>query len=439
MAFPTGWSRRVPVVVQSSLVAATESNFPVLLTEANLPSEMFDADGADPAQADGGDIRISTDSNGENLLPIEVVLFSTDNNPALGKAEIWVPVNVSTSADTTIYVWYSGPGGQVQPDKLAVGGSGDAWERNFFGVFHWSSSVDVVDSTKAGLDNTFSRFPSVGNSWTLADGKIGKCMSHPNTSTNHHLRASFGNFFKAWDKFAFEVWVNPLAVAANDTVLGLDFSNGIRFETNGNLSLRVGGTFFGTAAITTGSWFHVVFVFDLVAGTVTPYINGSVATSESGVTILYGLTALPFAIGSVSDTSANRTFRGLIDEFRMHGGTVRSANYWLTSYRAQNSPATFAVVGSPATPTFTADVELTGLVSGSEVRAYVGTPSSSTLLDSTESSGTSFTFTHSESGNAGFIVVRKLDKKYMKIDLTYAATDVSIPVSQQDDAVYANP
>jgi hypothetical protein len=86
-----------------------------------------------------------------------------------------------------------------------------------------------------------------------------------------------------------------------------------------------------------------------------------------------------------------------------------------------------------------ASVTISGLVSGSEVRAYVGTPSSNTLLDSTESSGTSFTFSHTETGNAGFITIRKTNYVFLKISITYAGTDTTIPVKQQEDRVYANP
>jgi hypothetical protein len=86
-----------------------------------------------------------------------------------------------------------------------------------------------------------------------------------------------------------------------------------------------------------------------------------------------------------------------------------------------------------------AQITLSGLVSGSEVRAYVGTPSSSTVIDGTESSGTSFTFSHSVGGQAGFIVIRKLGYKFIKISLTYANTDTTIPIQQQEDPWYNNP
>jgi 6-phosphogluconolactonase (cycloisomerase 2 family) len=90
-------------------------------------------------------------------------------------------------------------------------------------------------------------------------------------------------------------------------------------------------------------------------------------------------------------------------------------------------------------PVPTVDITLTGLVAGSEVRAYVGTPESYTVLDGTESSSTSFTFSQSVGGQAGFIVVRKLGYKFIKILITYPSTDTTIPVQQQEDPWYNNP
>ena len=70
MAFPGDWKRKVEVQIQSSEIDATLTNFPVLLTEDCLPSEFFDADGGNSCQADGGDIRVSSDSAGATQLSL---------------------------------------------------------------------------------------------------------------------------------------------------------------------------------------------------------------------------------------------------------------------------------------------------------------------------------------------------------------------------------
>jgi hypothetical protein len=40
MAFPTDWGRRCALVIQSSQVGNTETNFPLLVATDSLPSEM---------------------------------------------------------------------------------------------------------------------------------------------------------------------------------------------------------------------------------------------------------------------------------------------------------------------------------------------------------------------------------------------------------------
>ncbi|WP_372899169.1 hypothetical protein, partial [Stieleria sp.] len=98
MAFPTGWTRKCELTFASTPTA----DLAALFTEDNLPSEMFDADGDNPALNGGGDIRFSSDSAGTSQLPCEVVSFVTDNDPANGTAQVWVKVPAAAS----VWVWY---------------------------------------------------------------------------------------------------------------------------------------------------------------------------------------------------------------------------------------------------------------------------------------------------------------------------------------------
>lgn len=83
---------------------------------------------------------------------------------------------------------------------------------------------------------------------------------------------------------------------------------------------------------------------------------------------------------------------------------------------------------------------LTGLVAGSEVRAYQGTdPATAVELGGVESSGTSFVLDYTTAaGNAGYIVVFALGYQAITIPLTYPSSDSSIPIQQVIDRVYAN-
>lgn len=91
-------------------------------------------------------------------------------------------------------------------------------------------------------------------------------------------------------------------------------------------------------------------------------------------------------------------------------------------------------------PLDTASVNITGLVSGSEIHAYLGTdPETVVELAATESSNTSFNFLQSSGGNPGYITIIKPGYKFMRIDLTYSSTDQGILVSQVVDRDYYNP
>lgn len=84
---------------------------------------------------------------------------------------------------------------------------------------------------------------------------------------------------------------------------------------------------------------------------------------------------------------------------------------------------------------------LTGLIAGSEIRAYQGTnPSTAVEIGGSESSGTSFVLDYASSvaGTTGYIVVFALGYQAITIPITYPAADSSIPVQQVIDRVYAN-
>jgi len=176
MAFPDGWLRRCELVIQYGKVGTTLANFPTLITKDTLPSEIFDADGSYPALNGGGDIRFSSDSAGVTQLACEIEQFVTDNDPANGKAAIWVKVpSVSSSSNTTIYIWYN-KSGETQPAENDTYGKENVWDSNYKLVQHMNqdpsgSAPQMIDSTSNDCDGT-----SAGTMLTedLVDAQIGK-------------------------------------------------------------------------------------------------------------------------------------------------------------------------------------------------------------------------------------------------------------------------
>ena len=84
-------------------------------------------------------------------------------------------------------------------------------------------------------------------------------------------------------------------------------------------------------------------------------------------------------------------------------------------------------------------ITMTNVQPNSEIRAYVGTnPATAVEIDGVENSGTSFTFSQTEAGNDGYIVVAAQDYENLKINITYIAQNQSIPIQQRFDRNYRN-
>lgn len=89
----------------------------------------------------------------------------------------------------------------------------------------------------------------------------------------------------------------------------------------------------------------------------------------------------------------------------------------------------------------TAAITLTGLIPGSEVRAYAGDdPSTAVEVGGTESTGGStFTFNHSVAGQTGHIVILAMGYQPIYLPYTYLSSDASILIQPVIDRNYNNP
>lgn len=143
-------------------------------------------------------------------------------------------------------------------------------------------------------------------------------------------------------------------------------------------------------------------------------------------------------------TAGTYTFDGL--SFSGYGstGTTNAA-----IYNNSGGSVTINVSGGGTTPTYrngtsattsvvsAASVTLTGLVAGTEVRAYLGTnPATATEIDGIESSGTSFTFSHAVASQQGYIQIFNVEYQPVRLSITYSGSDVSIPIQQIADRNY---
>ena len=139
-------------------------------------------------------------------------------------------------------------------------------------------------------------------------------------------------------------------------------------------------------------------------------------------------------------TLTNNTFTGYQPNGQMYAAIVNQSGGLVTLNISGGTIPTYYNKSGTTVIVSSASVELTGLKTGSEVRAYLGTdPSTATEIGGIESSGTTFSFSQSYAGQSGYIQVFALGYLPVWLNITYESNNVSIPIQQSIDRVYNNP
>ena len=354
MAFPDGYERKCELVIQASQVDADLTDFPVLLTEASLPSEMFDADGSYPAKDGGGDIRFSLDADGQTQLPCEIEEFSTNNDPSLGKAAIWVKIpSVSSSSNTSFYVWYHNPTcDPEQPPADDPYGSENVWDANFKGV--WHLNLDPSGAAPQEKDSTANQNDGTsGGAMTsddLVQGQVGKALSFD--GVDDYVEVPDSDSLDITDAITIEAWIKPQNIAGGTEwhhVVDKGDSYGLSIYNTKEIRFLLAGTT-GTDWWNTGIyasedvWQHIVATYDGSQRKI--YVNGVEKASISDSGSIDSLTNV-LAIGADSpNPPGSWKFNGTIDEVRIYNRALLAEEI-ATHYHNQNGPASFISPGSP--------------------------------------------------------------------------------------------
>ncbi len=343
-----GWTRKAEIVLDQT--SANLTGFPILLSQANLPSEMFDADGAHPALSGGGDIRFSSDANGANQLPCEIVTFTIDNNPVNGTAEIWVKTNLSSSATTSIWVWY-GKTGEVQPDVAGTYGRNNVWSNGFMLVQHMKGAAysALIDSTGRGhnVSAQGANAPSYNQS-----SKIGYGVNYSDAYNDIPNHADFNLSALTISCWAKRTSTITLQGFAGKLTWATNWSGYSLFTYNGDYLARyvIGkgdanpSTIVADAGNIVGSTFVNLIGRTDASNHSNLFYNGvkqanyadSAISNNSGV----------FSIGRELNNATNSNITGGVDEVQL-SNVARSDEWIATQYSNQNDPASFALAGTP--------------------------------------------------------------------------------------------
>jgi len=316
--------------------------------KGNVPLEMMDADGSYPALSDGGDIRVSSDIDGDNLLDLHIRSIVVSNDPSDSVLEAAFSIN-TTGSDQTVYLWYN-KAGESQPAPSAAGGYEGVYDICFAGCPLDETSSPFEDWSANGADATAN-----GSLPTRVNGEV-----------TRYEQDFDGNDWANWDSnelttvaedvVVFSCWVTPRGVDAYMPVLGSvgdgsdgDFSFWIDSEFD-----EIGMTIIGNEideAIETQVWslgtqYHIAFRYRADQDLVEFYVNGSsVGTVNFDVSFALRLQeAVRLGRDNFSDY-----FDGEIDEVLLIDAT--KGDSWMTTYyNSWATPEDFIDVGTPVSP-----------------------------------------------------------------------------------------
>ncbi|MBF0494706.1 MAG: DUF2341 domain-containing protein, partial [Candidatus Omnitrophica bacterium] len=307
----TVWQYRKAITIDHTKVPGNLTDFPVLISLSGLTG----------IQTGGTDIRF-TASDGTTMLPREIESYSG------GVLVAWVKTNLSSTADTTLYMYYGNSSATVEPGATTTYGSRNVWTNGYESVWHMTNTNDSDSNANNG---------TVNGSVSSAAGKIGNAYAFPGGSGNSIIASNTG--LSISNNITVTAWIksteNP---GSYDFIVGNSDggSNGYRIWLNPaglKFSINYYGSDTATAAYAhDGQWYYIVGVNDGVNNKI--YVNASSGTSAA-IASAVSYTGVSLAIG---DKGAWTGFNGSIDNVTI-SSSARSANWITTEYNNQSNPA----------------------------------------------------------------------------------------------------
>ncbi|MCX6764571.1 MAG: DUF2341 domain-containing protein [Candidatus Nealsonbacteria bacterium] len=322
------WLFRKKITIDRTKVAADLIDFPVLISTIS-------ADLSSKAQYDGDDI-LFTLSDGITKVPHEIEKYASSTGGLIA----WVKINVSSTADTYLYMYY---GNAVVSNQQQII---NTWDSSFMMVQHMNgapySAVD--DSTVNNNDVTGANGCTFNQS-----AKIGYGVVFSKAASNW-LSISDSSTLRPANGITMEAWFKTASITTGQRI----FNKGIVTSPYSGYSLLVYADRFlwqmyagalnqyddFSATILNNTWYHVVASYDKQYMRV--YLNGSLLASHVETDPITHNSTVPLYIGR--SNAGGEYFDGLLDEVRI-SSNGRSAAWISTSYSNQSSPSTFMSFG----------------------------------------------------------------------------------------------
>lgn len=368
MAFPTGWSYKRQISIDSGQKSGSPTGIVLTITEdsgladANGP---LDADGTAPAQNGGGDLRVSSDSAGANQIPLDVVSFVTDNDHTAAKCEL--KVNFDDLSSDAFYLWWGTEGTESQPAVTDTYGRNAVYSSgNHLLVYSMDedpsgASPQITDRTGNGYDGTSSGSMTSGD---VVSGQVGSAIDFDGTDDRIDSGSTLSAITESTD-WSISCWSSPNLISTDQILaatgwgqneygwlLRVTSTNAIRFGmfTIGKLSGGQKYKLRDSGAISNGVFSRFTGLWSS-SGDPDVRVNGSLSNGS-----LYSATPLPTItstknanVGATPDTANRKWYDGPIDNVVIYTRKI-SGDDDTTLYNCESDNAAFWSVGSVESP-----------------------------------------------------------------------------------------
>ena len=348
MAWLSGWSYRKAVTIDSSLIDADITDFPVVV---KLTSSNFDFS---KALSNGNDIRFTSD-DGTTLLKYERERHDSANS----LAEYWIKVpSVSSASDTTFYIYYG------KSDAIDGADPTNVWDSHFKGVWHLNqdpsgTAPQELDSTANGNNGTS------GGSMTsddLVEGQVDGALDFDGSDDNIvvpydvSLDMATNLSISFWFKSNTDISGSDIGGLISKSNSGTNSEDDWVFFWDGNDDGRLRwGTYGDSIQTTTNTWTagvrYRIAVVHISSTEAYIYVNEAEDNYNSDYNpgAINGTADNPIKIGVAQIEDGNYFLNGTIDEVRI-SNIARSAAYIKASYNSENdSLLTFGAEAAVAT------------------------------------------------------------------------------------------
>ncbi len=346
--FP-GWNRKQAITIDHDRVVGTAdlTDFPFLVTLDHLDDEVVDG-GTNSALNGGGDLRFTSDAEGNDRLAVEVVEFVTSSVPANRKCQVWVKIpNLSASTNTTIYVWYN-KAGEVQPIAIDPYGSRAVWSNYYFvshdGLFDSATGQNL---TVAGSP-TIGTTPYGGKSWKgdgindytyMSDGGLDLSgnVSVSIWKKNTVPTTNFGHAFALGNTSG---WMTLKSYGDTESIAARTWFSSEEHSKSRSVGMQIYplgdqlGWHYFSVSETTVVGYGELLRGDGIPATLPPTGHSWPRPAQAGLIMMGNILG------------ENRLLEGELAEFRI-SLTIISPGFSDTDYNNMNSPESFAYAGVP--------------------------------------------------------------------------------------------